>query len=68
MEELYMKVAFSAFLLVMMLTGCNGTKQPNVENKNDVSGVPEWVNESDTPGKTGGLNGEPLKAVGLGTA
>jgi hypothetical protein len=24
--------------------------------------------ESDTPGKTGGLNGEPLKAVGLGTA
>jgi hypothetical protein len=40
-----MKVAFSAFLLAMVLTGCDGAKQPNVESKNGVSEVPGWVNE-----------------------
>jgi hypothetical protein len=43
--------------VVWVMQDSNGNGRPD-----DV-----WY-ESDTPGKTGGLNGEPLKAVGLGTA
>jgi hypothetical protein len=44
------------------------TKVVELEKEYKIPLVGVSRKQSDTPGKTGGLNGEPLKAVGLGTA
>ena len=54
--------------LFMMFEPLAGRRQVKVTERRTVTDFAHCLRESDTPGKAGGLNCEPLKAVCFGTA